>query len=111
MKAAPLLIVGILTAQFPSFTFADHEPGHSMYEMGHEPGEFIDKRVEHMTKKLGLNDSQKDQLKQVLQSEVDQIKPLQDQMKTIHDDTQTKIKAMLTPDQLKKYESMKDKRM
>lgn len=61
------------------------------------------KRVEHLTKELGLNSEQ--------QVKVEAIFDVQKQkLKAIHEETQANLKAVFTPEQMTKFEAMQEKR-
>ncbi|WP_287963308.1 hypothetical protein [Alcanivorax sp.] len=67
---------------------------------GHRGGE---KMVEHMTKKLELTESQSAELSTI-------FKEQGEKRKSLHDETQEKINALLTPEQQEKLKQMKEKR-
>jgi hypothetical protein len=61
------------------------------------------KRVEHLTKELGLNSEQ--------QVKVEAIFDIQkEKMKAIHEETNASLKAVFTPEQMSKFEAMQKKR-
>jgi hypothetical protein len=72
----------------------------------------VDAKVEKLTKKLGLSEDQANKLKPVLQEKMDKKKALYEKkkadMQALHDDYQAKLKGILTPEQLSKYEAMKE---
>jgi Spy/CpxP family protein refolding chaperone len=113
MKAGTLLIAGLLAGTIPTLSRAEEAtPPSGHHEgMGHDkmPGQMVEQRVTHLSRKLNLTDAQKEQVKSILQEEADQIKPLHEQMKSIHDATRSKVNAVLTPEQQKTYEAMKEK--
>lgn len=70
-----------------------------------------------MMKDLNLSDAQKAKWKEISEQKKAEIAPLQEQMKTLHeqerkinDKYEAKIKKILNDEQLKKYESMLQKR-
>lgn len=75
----------------------------------------VDAKVEKLTKKLGLSEDQANKLRPVLQEKMDKKKALKEKkmadMQAIHDDYQAKLKGILTPEQLTKYEAMKKEMM
>src|SRR3954462_963090 len=105
-KIAAILALGaFLIGPTPSLVLAHDEPG--MSEKGEKMAEH---RLEHLTKALKLTTDQQGQVKQILQDEATQMKPLHEQMKTIHEQSDGKISALLTGDQKKKYDELKAKR-
>ena len=76
------------------------------------------KRIERMTENLGLTTEQQQQLKAILDEKRDklsgiweQMKQLKEQMQAIKTEQNEKIKALLTPEQLEKYEEKKEQKM
>ena len=76
-----------------------------------------DAQLKHMTKALDLTADQQTQIKPILESQAQQMQALrQDQslagedrmtkMKSIHEDSRTKIEAVLNDTQKQKYEAM-----
>jgi len=79
-----------------------------------------ERRVEMMQRRLGLNDSQTAQVRQILTESRAQMETIrtneqlgpQDrraQMMTLHQGEQARIRAVLTPDQQAKYDAMQEK--
>jgi periplasmic protein CpxP/Spy len=79
-----------------------------------------DQQLEHLTKALNLTSDQQAQIKPILTNQQQQMMQLhQDQSlsredkmakgKSLHEDTTSKIEAVLTPDQKQKYEAMQQK--
>lgn len=76
----------------------------------------IEKRVERLTKRLELTDAQQESVKALLTAEREKIEELRKartkpremfkEIRQIHEDTYTSIKALLSPDQQSKYEKM-----
>jgi Spy/CpxP family protein refolding chaperone len=73
--------------------------------------------LDHLTKSLQLTSDEQDQIKPILQAEFTQMKSIHDdttlsddqkhqQMETLHQDTAKQIEAVLTPDQVTKFEQM-----
>ncbi len=76
-----------------------------------------DKQAAHMAKKLNLSADQQNQIKPILADRQQQMQGLwqdqsltrqdrRDKMKSIHDDTNAKIEAILNDQQKQKYEAM-----
>jgi len=87
-------------------------PGHR----GMDP----DAQLKHMTKALDLTSDQQAQIKPILQSQHDQMQSLREdqslsredrmaKMKSIHEDSQSKIEAVLNDTQKQKYEAMQQR--
>ena len=81
-----------------------------------------EERLDSLAKQLNLTDDQKAKVKTILQTEFDKMKALRenqslsredrrDQMMSIRKSTDDAIKAVLNPDQLKKFEEMQSKMM
>lgn len=79
----------------------------------------LQSKLQELSSELNLTDDQKTQLKPILQDEVGKMKAVRDdsslspdqkqaKMKTIHDAAKTQIDAILTPEQQKKLQSMKE---
>ena len=66
------------------------------------------KRLERMTKKLNLSADQQTSVKAALDDQRTKMADLMKQMKAIHEDTETKINAVLTADQKTKYAAMQE---
>ncbi len=65
-------------------------------------GYSIEKKVEKLTKKLELNEEQSSQLTTILEAK-------KASMDALYEETNSKINALLTPEQQTKYAKMKDK--
>lgn len=74
---------------------------------GKSMDEHLDKRLEHMQKRLELNDEQVSELRGVFQEH-------KEELKTLHESMKADVEEVLTPEQLEKFEHMheehKDKR-
>ena len=66
-------------------------------------GKMQEKRIEKMTKNLKLTDDQVQKITAL-------FKEQGDQMKKLHDDSETKLKAILTPDQAKIFDENQAKK-
>jgi Spy/CpxP family protein refolding chaperone len=66
-------------------------------------------RLERMSKHLNLTEAQKARIKPLLAEEEQQMKALREQFRTLRKATMDRIKPVLTPEQLKKYDDMRDK--
>lgn len=110
MKRITALYLGaLLIGQTPALLLANHDgmgPGDHP-KMG---AEMVEKRTERLTKKLDLTVKQQEDVKVILKAEQDQLKPVHEQIKTIHDGTMEKIKAQLTDEQKKKFDEWKERK-
>jgi Spy/CpxP family protein refolding chaperone len=79
----------------------------------------VQQRLDNISTELNLTDAQKQQIKPILQSEVQQLKSVRDntslsadqrqsKAKDIHQSSKSQIEGVLTPDQQKKLESMRE---
>ena len=63
--------------------------------------------VRHMTRELGLNPSQVDQVNHIMDESIQKFRSLQDQTRpqfeAIHRETQDRIRQILTPEQVAKF--------
>lgn len=89
---------------------------------GHRMQMSPDQRLQHLTRQLNLTDDQQQKIKPVLEQEQQQMQTLhqdtsmsqQDRwskMQQIRQTTNDQIKAVLNPDQQKKFEEMQNRRM
>ena len=60
------------------------------------------KRVEHLTKELGLTAEQQTKVKAIFDTQ-------REKMKAIHDETHASLQAVFTPEQLTKFDAMQEK--
>lgn len=67
----------------------------------------VDEKLEKMTKKLGLTTEQQASIRTILEEKKTKMEGLKEQMKSSGDETQEKIKAVLTDEQKTKYDDMK----
>ena len=76
--------------------------------------ELAAEKVKKMTKQLDLSAEQAKQLEAIMQEKMDKKKAVHEEtekkMDAIREDFQAKLKTVLTPEQLEKYNSMKDKK-
>jgi Spy/CpxP family protein refolding chaperone len=61
------------------------------------------KRIEHLTKELGLSNEQKVKVEAIFDAQ-------KAKMKAIHDETHTSLQAVFTPEQMTKFDAMQEKR-
>lgn len=61
------------------------------------------KRVEHLTKELGLTSEQQVKVEAIFTTQ-------REKMKAAHEEAQAGLKAVFTPEQLTKFEAMQEKR-
>lgn len=87
-----LLIVTILALAVPLTVFAEPPDMEEMAE----------KRTEHLTKELSLNTEQAAKVKAIFETQMQKIK-------AIREETKANLKAVLTPEQMTKFEAMKEK--
>lgn len=116
--ALTLLAFGALT--FAGYSQPARKSAPAQQQHAGSPEERAEKQAANATKKLGLNDTQRAKFKDLSLARIKANKPLREQMKTAKDqatkdnlDKQIKannetffagVKAMLTPEQLPKWE-------
>lgn len=66
--------------------------------------------MEQMTKKLELSEEQAAQVKSIFDSKKDQRDAIHQQLKALHQQTNSEIANILSPEQLEKFNTFKDKR-
>lgn len=71
---------------------------------------YADKQQDRLIKQLDLNAQQSEQMQSIFDSKAEQRKELYQQMVTLREQTNSEIKAILTPEQLEKFQQMQDKR-
>ena len=76
------------------------------YRHDHNP----DKQLAKLTKKLGLSDAQQAKIKPILEEKAKKLNALHQEMKSIHQNTAAQIEAELTPDQVKAFKELREKR-
>jgi periplasmic protein CpxP/Spy len=118
-----LSIIGLLAFGMATGTARaqDSTPPPAQTESGHHRGMMSpDEQLKHLTQTLNLSADQQSQIKPLLESSHQQMMQVhQDQslsredrmtkMKTIMDDTHTKIEAVLNDQQKQQFESMRQK--
>ena len=67
-------------------------------------------RVEHLANALELSDEQTAQVETIVSSKQEQMQKLMQQLATLRQETDTEIKAVLTKEQVEKFESMQRNR-
>lgn len=72
---------------------------------GHDP----EKKMQKLTKKLGLSEEQQAKVKPILEQKHQKMQELHNQMKQVRKDAQAQIEAQLTPEQVDKYKHMREK--
>lgn len=108
---------GILAAQEPSPTGNPAEEG-AAPNAKHGRGD-IEARLENLSKQLNLTDAQKNKIRPALKHEMERIRRVQSnsslsqvqerrRIAMIHADTRDRISEILTPDQRKQWEAMRD---
>lgn len=73
-------------------------------------GEYSDRHQDRMIKQLNLNAQQSEQIQSIFDSKSEQRKDLYQQMLTLREQTNKEIEAILTPEQLEKFQKMQKKR-
>ena len=68
--------------------------------------EYSERHQDRMIKKLDLNAQQSEQIQAIFDSKSEQRKELRQQMLTLREQTNSEIKAILTPEQLDKFQQM-----
>lgn len=80
----------------------------------HHKAKWQEKRLERMTKQLGLTPEQKEKISAIFKENDDKIaaeaQKTKETVKTIMQDTDKQVTAALTPGQAKKYVEMKEER-
>jgi periplasmic protein CpxP/Spy len=110
--AVPLFFGYSLTTRAQDTGSQSTAQSQTMHQGQHES------RLEWMTKQLNLTDDQQAKIKPVLADEMKQMKSVRDdttltqdqkrdKMKEIHQNTDSQINDVLTPDQQKKYADLK----
>jgi len=67
--------------------------------------------INKMKQELNLTDEQVKQITPIIQSEMQKRKELMDQMRNLHQDTETKIGKFLTPEQMTQWKTLREQRM
>ena len=68
-------------------------------------------KINKMKQELNLTDEQVKQITPVIQSEMQKRKELMDQMRNLHQETETKIGQFLTPEQMTQWTTLRAQRM
>lgn len=117
-----LALTGLLSLGMTAFAQDQSTPSNTPPPM-HGPRRQMmnpDKQLEHLTKTLDLTSDQQNQIKPILESQQQQMMQLHqdtslsrdDKMakaKSLHEDTTSKIEAVLNDQQKQKYEAMQQK--
>ena len=88
---------------------------------GHRRMPSVDDEVKHLKKELNLTDTQKTQVKTILQDQRDQMKQVMEdssgsrednwsKMREIHEKSSVKIRDLLTDEQKTKYDKLQEER-
>ena len=76
--------------------------------------DMADQHVKKLTKQLKLSDEQAKQAKALMDSKMEKKKAIHEEtekkMEAIHEEYTAGLKSILTPEQLEKYESLKEKK-
>ena len=122
-KFCTLALTGLLTLGMAGSAAIAQDQSAPPPQQGGGPGHRgmdPDAQLKHMTKALDLTSDQQAQIKPILQSQHDQMQSLHEdqslsredrmaKMKSIHEDSQSKIEAVLNDTQKQKYEEMQAK--
>ncbi len=73
---------------------------------GHDP----ERKLQKLTKRLGLSDEQQGKVKAILEEKHHKLQELHQQMKEIRKNAREQIKAQLTPEQVEKFKKQRGKR-
>src|ERR1700730_14652029 len=96
------------------------QPGPGMGRgMGRRPMESVDDQIKHLSKKLSLSDGQQAKLKPILEDQRKQMEPIHNEsslsredrfskMQDLRKSSDDQIKNILSPDQQKNFEKMRD---
>lgn len=66
--------------------FGGKHGGHGKFSQRFDNPEFMQKRLDRMSVKLGLSDTQKDQIKTLMETHTNTVKPLRNEKKAIRDE-------------------------
>jgi Spy/CpxP family protein refolding chaperone len=117
-----LLAIGATSAVFAQETSQPQQPPPGQGQWGgHGRGMDPDHQLEHLTKALSLTADQQGQIKPILVDRQQKMQALfqnqslsredrRSQMQAIHQDTETKINAVLNDEQKQKYQAMQAER-
>jgi Spy/CpxP family protein refolding chaperone len=75
------------------------------------PKPTAEEKINKMKQELNLTDAQVKQITPIIQSEMQKRKELMDQMRNLHQDTETKIGQSLTPEQMTQWKTLREQRM
>ncbi len=92
-----------------------HEKGGMKGEMTDaSKGEMADKRIKKLTKQLDLSPEQAKQVEALMDTKMEKKKAIHEEvekkMEAIREEYKAGLKSILTPEQLVKYESLKDEK-
>lgn len=87
--------------------------------MGHHPMPSVDDQVKHLTQKLNLTSDQQTKLKPILEDQRKQMEQIRNdsslsrddrmsKMQQLHSSSDTQIRGLLTEDQQKKFDAMRE---
>lgn len=110
LKTAALAVIALLTVAFASPIFA---------QKGNKP-DGVEQRLERMKKNLNLTDTQAEEVRTILNKAREQAQrerntysdkqARKNAMNALREETRNKIKALLTPEQLKKMQESAERR-
>jgi Spy/CpxP family protein refolding chaperone len=75
------------------------------------PWPTAEEKINKLKQGLNLTDEQVKQITPIIQSEMQKRKELMDQMRNLHQDTETKIGQFLTPEQMTQWKTLREQRM
>ena len=109
MKTLIITMMMVLVAM-PALAKSKGMKGHDKWD---NKEKIVEKKVEKMTKNLGLSAEQAGQLKALMQEKMAKRNAIHEEMKAkmdaIRDEFEIKLKTILTPEQLKKHEAKRKK--
>jgi periplasmic protein CpxP/Spy len=114
-----LLAIGATATVFAQDNTSQPQQGQGQWGGGHGRGMDPDRQLEHLTKQLNLTADQQSQIKPILVDRQQKMQALwrnqslsqedrHTQMQAIHQDTETKIEAVLNDQQKQKYQAMQE---
>lgn len=114
-------LVALAILGLPALAQTEAQPAAPRAGRHHGQMPSVDERVQHLTKKLNLNDDQQAKVKSILEDQQKQMASLRQdtslsqqdrrsKFKDIHQDTMQKVRGVLNPDQQKQFDQMQAKR-
>ena len=110
MKKLSLIAAMVLGGLVAASTLANAQDAHKDAKKGGQGGLNVEQRLERLTTQLSLTDDQKPKVKAVLEETSKKMQDPAADKKAIRDEQNTKMKAILTPEQFTKYQEMNQHR-